>query len=100
MTYAPALERPAPHHDVRQGCPYDCGPCTSHEQRLHLPVLPITSSCNLDCPICYTHNKNEGAYHMSEEELVAILGHMRRMSPDRRIVNLTGGEPTLHPQFE
>ena len=62
-----------------------------------MSIVPITSACNLDCPICYTHNKNEGAYHMGEDELRAVLGHLRRADPERRIINLTGGEPTLHP---
>src|SRR5262249_46674412 len=96
----PHLEAPA--HATRpatQGCPFDCGTCVEHEQRVHLPVLPITSACNLECPICYTHNKSEGAYHMAEDELRAILGHLRRAAPDRRVINLTGGEPTLHPHI-
>lgn len=84
---------------VSQGCPFDCGPCQSHEQRVHLPVVPITSACNLDCPICYTHNKNDGAYHMGLDEMRAILEHLKRRAPDQRIINITGGEPTLHPQF-
>lgn len=84
---------------VSQGCPFDCGACESHEQRVHMPVVPITSACNLDCPICYTHNKNDGAYHMPLHEMQAVLEHLRRMAPDRRIINITGGEPTLHPQF-
>jgi 7,8-dihydro-6-hydroxymethylpterin dimethyltransferase len=101
MMLGAALEPPpGERKPVSQGCPYDCGPCESHEQRTHMPVVPITSSCNLDCPICYTHNKNEGAYHMSETELRAVLGHLRRAAPERRIINLTGGEPTLHPQFQ
>ncbi|WP_428268320.1 radical SAM protein [Haliangium sp.] len=100
LAQAPALSAPpAPTRPVDQGCPYDCGPCAQHLQRMHLPVVPITSACNLDCPICYTHNKNDGAYHMSPDELGAILAHLERLSPDRRIINLTGGEPTLHPQF-
>jgi uncharacterized radical SAM superfamily Fe-S cluster-containing enzyme len=37
---------------------------------------------------------------MGEDELRAILGHLRRAAPERRIVNITGGEPTMHPQFE
>jgi 7,8-dihydro-6-hydroxymethylpterin dimethyltransferase len=37
---------------------------------------------------------------MSEEELRAILVHLRRMAPEKRILNITGGEPTQHPQFE
>jgi uncharacterized radical SAM superfamily Fe-S cluster-containing enzyme len=97
---APVLSAPLPLKNVEQGCPFDCGPCQSHEQRLELPIVPITSDCNLDCPICYTHNKNEGAYHMSEPELLAILGHLRQVAPEKRIINLTGGEPTQHPAFE
>jgi 7,8-dihydro-6-hydroxymethylpterin dimethyltransferase len=100
LAAAPVLQRPEAKRPVALGCPFDCGPCESHEQRLHLPIVPITSSCNLDCPICYTHNKNEGAWHMSEGELRAILEHLRRAAPEKRIINLTGGEPTLHPQFE
>jgi uncharacterized radical SAM superfamily Fe-S cluster-containing enzyme len=90
---------PANARPVTQGCPFDCGPCASHEQRVHLPVVPITSACNLDCPICYTHNKNDGAFHMGEAELAAILVHLRRLAPEKRIINLTGGEPTMHPRF-
>jgi hypothetical protein len=36
-----------------------CGPCKSHQQKVYMPVVPITSACNLDCPICYTVNKND-----------------------------------------
>lgn len=85
---------------VSQGCPFDCGPCKSHQQQIQLPIIPITSSCNLDCPICYTHNKNSAPYQMSENELRAILQHLRKAAPEKRIVNITGGEPTQHPQFE
>jgi hypothetical protein len=98
--YDSHLEKPASPRPVKAGCPYDCGPCEQHEQRNHLPVVPITSKCDLDCPICYTHNKNDGAYHMSEAELGAILGHLERIAPDRRIINITGGEPTQHPGLE
>jgi 7,8-dihydro-6-hydroxymethylpterin dimethyltransferase len=97
---APALRSPVALKQASQGCPYDCGPCTRHEQQVQLPIVPISSACNLDCPICYTHNRNAGAYHMTEEELRAILGHLRRAAPDKRIINLTGGEPTQHPAFE
>lgn len=99
MGEVPLLTAPETAAPVSQGCPFDCGPCTAHEQRVELPIVPITGACNLDCPICYTHNKNEGAWHMSETELTSLLGHLRRAAPGRRIINLTGGEPTLHPDF-
>ncbi|HEY5937826.1 MAG TPA: radical SAM protein [Kofleriaceae bacterium] len=97
---AATLTPPAARKQVSQGCPFDCGPCTSHEQQAQLPIVPITSACNLDCPICYTHNKNDAAFHMTEAQLDAILVHLRAADPERRIINLTGGEPTQHPSFE
>ena len=97
---APRPYRPrAVTREVSFGCPFDCGPCTAHTQDVRLPVVTITSACNLDCPICYTHNKNGGAWHMPAAELEALLGHLRRAAPERRIINLTGGEPTMHPDF-
>jgi uncharacterized radical SAM superfamily Fe-S cluster-containing enzyme len=100
MRYEPVLARPDAPRPVAQGCPFDCGPCESHEQTAQLPIVPITSACDLDCPICYTHNRNHGAYHMSEGELRAILRHVVAADPERRIINLTGGEPTQHPAFD
>ena len=100
MAAQPVLQAPASIKPAQQGCPFDCGPCSQHQQKALLPIVPITSSCNLDCPICYTHNRNHDPYQMSEDELRAIIGHMRRTDPEQRLINLTGGEPTQHPNFE
>jgi uncharacterized radical SAM superfamily Fe-S cluster-containing enzyme len=35
---------PADRHAVDKGCPFDCGPCTSHTQKVRLPVVTITSA--------------------------------------------------------
>jgi 7,8-dihydro-6-hydroxymethylpterin dimethyltransferase len=84
---------------VTLGCPFDCGPCTEHKQKNFMPVVPITSACNLDCPICYTVNKNEGAHMLSKERFAAILKHLASRGDDLDIINFTGGEPTLHPEL-
>ena len=84
---------------VQKGCPNDCGPCKSHQQRTVLPVVPITSACNLDCPICYTVNKNDDAFHLSKERFAKILEHLKARDEDLDIINFTGGEPTLHPEL-
>lgn len=84
--------------DVVHGCPFDCGPCKSHEQKVRLPVVTITSACNLDCPICYVHNKNDDAFHMKEEDFDRVVANLvRDHGGELDILNLTGGEPTLHP---
>src|SRR5688572_2156810 len=86
--------------EVDHGCPFDCGPCASHTQKIRLPVVTITSACNLDCPICYVHNKNDGAFHMGVESFAQVLEHLARdHGGELDIVNLTGGEPTVHPHF-
>jgi len=86
--------------EVEHGCPFDCGPCTAHTQKVRLPVVTITSACNLDCPICYVHNKNDDAYHMPLEDFAMVLEHLRTdHGGELDIINLTGGEPTLHPRL-
>src|SRR5262245_347325 len=104
--YLDCLSFVAPHRPPRQtrrpvaeGCPFDCGPCASHQQQVYLPVIPITSACNLDCPICYTVNKNDDAHRLSKAELKAILDHLLEDHEELDIINFTGGEPTLHPDL-
>ncbi len=84
---------------VTEGCPFDCGTCTAHQVATRLPVLTITSACNLDCPICYVHNKNDGAYHMSLPDYRSALAALLSDPGGADIVNLTGGEPMLHPEL-
>src|SRR6266404_4871090 len=104
--YLDCLSFIAPHRPPKQakkpvaaGCPFDCGPCASHQQKVYLPVIPITSACNLDCPICYTVNRNEGAHRLSREALQRTLDHLLADHAELDIINFTGGEPTLHPEL-
>lgn len=95
IDHPPRVSKP-----VSLGCPFDCGPCTAHQQTVRLPVVTITSACNLDCPICYVHNKNEGAFHMSPDEFRSVMKHLvANHGGTLDIVNLTGGEPVLHPEL-
>ena len=90
----PRIER----RPVERGCPFDCGPCEQHQQRVRLPVVTITSRCDLDCPICYVHNNNVTPYDMTLDEFDRVLEALTRDHGGvLDVVNLTGGEPTLHP---
>lgn len=97
----PAVENPPAlvKKEVHNGCPYDCGACRQHRQKPYLPVIPITSACNMNCVICYTINKNQGAFYMAPEEFARILDVISKNDPHMKIINFTGGEPTLHPQL-
>ena len=87
------------HTQVSAGCPLDCGHCNAHQQALFLPVIPITSACNLDCPICYTINKNQASYRMSTSEFAQTLKRLKANHTELDIINFTGGEPLLHPDM-
>jgi hypothetical protein len=89
-----------PHAEpLRHGCPLDCGPCQCHTARLHLPVISITNLCNLNCPICFTYNRPDLVYNKSRDELAAIIAQLTAAYGELELINLTGGEPTLHPEL-
>jgi len=80
-----------------EGCPADCGLCPDHEQHSCLPIIEITNHCNLECPICIVQNKNN--YMMSREAFVGIIDGLVAKEGGLDTVNLSGGEPTIHPEF-
>jgi uncharacterized radical SAM superfamily Fe-S cluster-containing enzyme len=88
-----------------KGCPFDCGPCEWHTGGLHLPVFSITNDCNLDCPICFTHNRADCRYYKTVEETRQIVSHIveraerTKQGGGLQLINLTGGEPTQHPDL-
>lgn len=88
-----------PGTPVIQGCPRDCGPCGFHANACHLPVFSITNDCNLDCPICFTYNRPDRKYFMSREELRSLLDRLLARTGPLDLLNITGGEPTLHPDI-
>lgn len=84
--------------EPRKGCPYDCGLCTEHEQHTCVAVLEITSSCNLTCPMCYASSR-PGGTHMSLPDCQRAIDHLVRYEGQPEILQLSGGEPTVHPEF-
>jgi 7,8-dihydro-6-hydroxymethylpterin dimethyltransferase len=81
------------------GCPYDCGLCTDHEQHSCLTLLEITDRCNLECPTCYASSSPSNGRHRSLEEIKTQLDLVVRNEGRPDIIQLSGGEPTVHPQF-
>lgn len=83
---------------VEHGCPYDCGLCTDHEQHSCLTLLEITDNCNLTCPICYAESSPK-MKHRSLEQIEFMLNRIVENEGEPDIVQISGGEPTLHPDF-
>src|SRR5580658_4759405 len=93
-------EMPAHYNTpIKYGCPYDCGLCPDHEQHSCLSLVEICDACNLSCPVCYaesgTHRTEFKPLEQVERMLDAIVSN--ELQPD--IVQISGGEPTIHPEF-
>ena len=80
------------------GCPFDCGLCTEHEQHTCIGLLEITSSCNLECPMCFA-SSGPGGKHLSFEECRRAIDRLVEVEGRPEILQLSGGEPTIHPEF-
>src|SRR2546421_351332 len=84
---------------IRWGCPYDCGLCPDHEQHSCLTLVEITDQCNLTCPICYSESSPKRTTHRSLEQVEFMLDCVVRNEGEPDVVQISGGEPTIHPQF-
>jgi 7,8-dihydro-6-hydroxymethylpterin dimethyltransferase len=81
------------------GCPYDCGLCPDHEQHSCLTVLEVTDRCNLTCPTCYAMSSPHYGRHRTLEEIEKMLDAIVANEGEPDVVQISGGEPTVHPQF-
>lgn len=98
--YNKASEYPIkPHTETKYGCPYDCGICPDHEQHSCLTLIEITDRCNLTCPICYASSSPSCGSHRSLEEIEMMLDAIVASEGEPDVVQISGGEPTIHPQF-
>jgi len=93
-------DRPlAPQTHTEHGCPFDCGLCPDHEQHSCLAIVEVNEACNLSCPVCFADSsvKREGRRSLTEIERMLDILVESEGEPD--LVQISGGEPTLHPHF-
>ncbi|SVA84650.1 uncharacterized protein METZ01_LOCUS137504, partial [marine metagenome] len=84
---------------VKYGCPYDCGLCTDHEQHSCVSLIEITDRCNLTCPTCYASSSPTYGRHRTLDEVKRMFNVVVENEGEPDIVQISGGEPTIHPQF-
>jgi uncharacterized radical SAM superfamily Fe-S cluster-containing enzyme len=85
---------------IQYGCPYDCGLCPDHEQHSCLTLIEITDGCNLTCPVCYSESSPQRVHqHRTLEHVEFMLDCCVRNEGEPDVVQISGGEPTIHPQF-
>jgi 7,8-dihydro-6-hydroxymethylpterin dimethyltransferase len=78
-------------------CPQGCGFCSRHEQHLCMPIVEITSRCNLDCPICLVDAGK--SQDMTLEQFEILLDRLIEAERQIDVLNISGGEPLCHPRF-
>lgn len=63
-------------------------------------LFEITQSCNLTCPTCYAGSSPLNKSFMSVDRFTELLdGLLAKGKGDADLIQLSGGEPTIHPQF-
>ena len=93
-------DRPlAPQTRIELGCPYDCGLCPDHEQHSCLALIEINDHCNLTCPVCFANSSPTRDGTRSLAEIEAMLDALVASEGEPDLVQISGGEPTLHPQI-
>ncbi len=85
--------------ETKLGCPYDCGLCPDHEQHSCLTLVEVSDRCNLECPICYAESSPKRQTDKSLKEIEFLLDSIVANEQNPDIVQISGGEPTIHPQF-
>ena len=84
---------------TERGCPWDCGLCPDHEQHSCLALVEINDACNLTCPVCFADSAVGKGGHKPLAEVEKMLDAVVRAEGEPDLVQLSGGEPTIHPEF-
>lgn len=82
-------------------CPQDCGMCKIHKSHTALANIVVTNRCDLSCFYCFFYAKAMGyVYEPTLEQIKQMMANLRAERPVApNALQLTGGEPTLHPQI-
>jgi len=81
-----------------KGCPYDCGLCTEHEQHTCIALVEVTSSCNLKCPMCFAESGPGGEF-IDFATYKRMVDRYVELEGIADVLQISGGEPTLHPEI-
>lgn len=85
-------------YPVPTGYEHGLGP--THLQHSCIFLLDITTQCNLACPACFASSSPAGSRYLSLAHVVgAVRTALAREGGRLDVVMLSGGEPTIHPQF-
>ncbi len=94
----------------RGGCPPETWPLTEEQLEAQLSgadftcescqspssaALMTTNRCNMNCPVCFTRDRQETIYEPSLEECEKLLRSYRERAGEDALLEFCGGEPTV-----
>jgi len=96
MSYIKPREYPLKSNTTEfGGCPDSCGFCPEHQQHTCLPVVEITNRCDMNCPVCLKDFSD--LEEMTDRDFRNMLDELAATEKNLDVLNISGGEPTLHP---
>lgn len=84
--------------EPERGCPYDCGLCAEHEQHTCIALIEVTTGCNLKCPMCFAES-GPGGKHVDFSTFTRMVDRLVEVEGVVDVLQISGGEPTLHPDI-
>lgn len=82
-------------HQPKEGETCACSPHPAH--RTCVAILEITRACDLGCPACFA--QAPAGEHRSKVVVLASLEHYLAQRGPLDVLQLSGGEPLLHPDL-
>jgi uncharacterized radical SAM superfamily Fe-S cluster-containing enzyme len=73
--------------------------CPDHEQHSCLALIEINDECNLSCPVCFADSSPQRTRNRTLAEVDAMLETLVASEGNPDLVQISGGEPTIHPQI-
>jgi uncharacterized radical SAM superfamily Fe-S cluster-containing enzyme len=97
--YVKPGQEPLKRHNRKfTGCPESCGLCPQHMQHVCLPIIEINNQCQLNCPVCLKNSAEP--YSLTLADFAAMIDNLLATEGKMAVINISGGEPTMHHQLE
>jgi len=89
----------------KAGVPFNCSTdcsfsCVGHRSDIAAVIVELLDACNMTCPTCVAGSSPMAGNIKSLEEIHQILEWVNSLRPMPPAIMLSGGEPTIHPEFE
>ena len=85
----------APLTEVKKGCPFDCGICSSHKQDTCLAVVEVTDRCDMGCAYCFANSSMDESLDPDMETIRGMFETVKKCQNEPTCIQISGGEPTL-----